>query len=231
MGSAFDMNTDTKVWMKTMKLIGNDALPDSVSETLNVTADSVTKQQIKNAGQFIIRTPFTLRSMQSSRAKPYKALNKAKGKNIQRMFSRSGTFSTYLWKQENGGTFAGLDGPVPIATDSARTSKNHKKAVAKRFRIKESDPLKDGAFGDTGKQFIGSPRGVVNGKARARGIYVRSGNNKRLTMLRNLESKSIKIKGTKFHAKAVDRKATKALVSTRFRRIAQKKLDKVARRG
>ena len=222
MGTAFDMTTDTKVWMKTMGLIGNDALPDSVAETLNVTADAVTKQQMKNAKQdFTIRTKFTLNSMKSGRAKPYLALNKAKGKNIQRMFSRSGTFSRYLWKQEDGGTFEGIDGPVPIATKNARTSKSEKKAIAKRYRLKPGQDIQNGSFGND--QFVG----VVNGK---RGIYRRMKKGK-LQMLRNLDSDSIRIKGTDFHSSAVKKKGTKQLVSTRFRRIAQKKLDKVARRG
>ncbi len=228
MASAFNMNMDTRKWMAAMKLIGKDALPEAVSETLNVTADLVTKQQIRNVkGDFITRTQFTLRSMSSPRAKPYKALNKASGTNLQRMFSRSGTFSKYLWKQEEGGTFKGKDGPVLIATDAARTSKNSKKAIAKRYRINKSTRIQDGNFGEDGKQFIGTPKGG----GRGRGVYVRSGNNKRLTMLRNLESDSIRIKGTDFHSKAVNMKGSKQLVSTRFRRIAQKKFDKAVRRG
>ena len=222
MASAFDMNTDTRKWMVAMKLIGKDALPQSVAETLNVTADAVTKQQIKNANSdFIVRSKFTIGSMKVKRAKPYLALNKAGGKNIQRMFSRSGTFSKYLWKQEEGGTFEGLDGPVPIATIKARTGKNERKSIAKRFRISSSQPLTDGPLPND--QFIGS----VNNK---RGIYQRTKKGG-ITMLRNLDSDSVRIKGTGFHSKAVKMKGSKTLVSTRFRRIAQKKLDKVGRRG
>ncbi len=222
MATAFDMTTDTKVWMKTMKLIGKDALPQSVAETLNITADAVTKQQMKNAqSDFIVRSKFTINSMKSGRAKPYLALNKARGTNLQRMFSRSGTFSAYLWKQEKGGNFEGIDGPVPIATKNARTSKKETKAIAKRNRISASMPLKDGSIEND--QFIGN----LNGK---RGLYQRTKKGG-IMMLRNLDSDSIKIKGTDFHQKAVDMKATKQLVSTRFRRIAQKKIDKAVRRG
>lgn len=221
MGTAFDMTTDTKSWMMAMKLIGNDALPEATAETLNITADAVTKQQMKNVqSDFIVRTKFTMNSMKSGRAKPYLALNKARGKSIQRMFSRAGTFSSYLWKQEEGGTFEGIDGPVPIPTLKARTSKSEKKAVAKRFRIKKSMPLDNGSTEND--QFIG----VVNGK---RGLYQRTKKGG-LTMLRNLDSDTVRIKGTGFHSKAVKMKGTKQLVSTRFRRIAQKKIDKVGRR-
>jgi hypothetical protein len=222
MGTAFDMNTDTKVWMKSMKLIGNNALPESVAETLNITADSVTKQQMKNVqSDFIVRSKFTMNSMKTSRSKPYLALNTARGKNLQRMFSRAGTFSSYLWKQEDGGTFVGLSGPVPIATKAARTSRKENKAIAKKNRLSASLPLTDGSIENN--QFIGN----VNGK---RGIYQRTKKGG-LTMLRNLDSDSIKIKGTNFHQKAVDRKGSKQLVSTRFRRIAQKRINKAVRRG
>lgn len=222
MGTAFDMTTDTKVWMKTMKLIGNDALPESVAETLNITADAVTKQQIKNVkSDFTIRNKFTLNSMKSGRAKPYLALNKAGGTNLQRMFSRAGTFSRYLWKQEKGGTFEGIDGPVPIATKNARTSRKLIKSISRKNRLSASMSLDDGLVGLD--QFIGT----VNGK---RGLYQRTKKGG-LMMLRNLDSDSIKIKGTNFHQKAVDMKATKTLVSTRFRRIAQKRINKAVRRG
>lgn len=221
MGTAFDMTTDTKAWMMAMKIIGKDALPESVAETLNITADAVTKQQMKNVqSDFIVRTKFTMNSMKSGRAKPYLALNKARGKNMKTMFSRSGTFSSYLWKQEEGGTFSGVDGPVPIATLEARTSKSKKKAIARRYRIKKTMPLDNGSIENN--QFIG----VVNGK---RGLYQRTKKGG-LSMLRNLGSNKIRIRGTGFHSKAVDKKGTNQLVSTRFRRIAQKKIDKVGRR-
>ena len=222
MASAFDMNTDTKKWMTSMKFLGKEALPKAIAETLNVTADSVTKQQIKNAkSDFIIRTKFTLNSMTSNRSKPYQALNVARGKNLQSMFSRAGTFSSYLWKQENSGTYRGITGNIPIPTLNARTGKSERKTISKRFRIDKTNPLSDGNFG--ADQFIGT----LNGK---RGVYRRMKNGK-LQMLRNLDSGSIRIKGTGFHSKAVNLKGSKALVSDRFRRIAQKMINKVVHRG
>ena len=205
-----------------MKFLGKEALPKAIAETLNVTADSVTKQQIKNAkSDFIIRSKFTLNSMVSNRSKPYKALNVARGKNIQRMFSRAGTFSRYLWKQEDSGTYRGISGPVPIPTLQARTGKSLKKPIAKRFRIAKTNPLSDGNFG--ADQFIGT----INGK---RGVYRRMKKGK-LQMIRNLDSNSIRIKGTGFHSRAIKMKGSKSLVSDRFRRIAQKMINKVVRRG
>lgn len=222
MASAFEMNTDTKKWMTTLKILGDDLLPKAMAETLNVTADAVTKQQIKNAkSDFIIRTKYTLSSMKSNRAKPYLALNKAMGKNIDKMFSRAGTYSSYLWKQEEGGTYQGITGNIPIPTLNARIGKSNQKVISKKFRIDKTNPLSDGNFG--ADQFIGT----VNGK---RGVYRRMKKGK-LQMLRNLDSDSIRIKGTGFHSRAVNMKGNKTLISDRLRRIAQKMINKVANRG
>lgn len=224
-------DVDTKAYMKAMSIIAKDSLPTAVAETLNMTADAVTKQQISRVKRMTIRTPYTLKSMQSAGARPYKALNKARGHNLKTMFSRAGTFSSYLWKQDEGGDFkAQAGGAVPIATRSARTGKSINKAIAKRYRLKPG-ALPDGPFGETGKEFIGSPRGTTEKGARPRGLYVRSGNNKRLTMVRNLESDVIHIKPTGFHSKSVDSKGSNSLIAKRFKRFAQKEINKVARRG
>lgn len=222
MATAFSFDTDTKKYMKAMRRLGNDALPNAVADTLNITADAVTKQQIRNAKkEFTIRTQFTLNSMKSGRAKPYKALNKAIGTNMQRMFSRAGTFSKYLWKQENGGTFKGINGPVPIPTLNARTGKSNKKAIAKRYRLNKSTQLTDGNIDND--QFVGT----INGK---RGVYRRMKKGK-LQMIRNLDSDSVRIKGTNFHQDAVDKLGTPRFVSAVFRREAKKEIAKVVRRG
>jgi len=215
-------DVEIKDLMRAMKLIKKDALPEAVAMTLNFTADQVTKRQIQNVkNDFTIRTPFTLRSMESGRAKPFKALNKAKGKILKRMFSRAGTFSKYLWTQEENKTIEGIDGPIPIATKSARTAKSERRAIAKRFRISRNAKLRPGPFGDSGKQFIGK----IGGKM---GLWQKMRNGLRL--LRNLENDKVKIKGTHFHEKAVKKKASKQLIVKRFKKYGQKAMNKAVRK-
>ncbi len=227
---------NTKAFTLAMKALSKEAFPSAMADTLNQTADAVTKQQIKNVKEsFTIRTQFTLRSMESKKAKPYKALNKATGKDIRKMFSRVGTFSKYLWKQEDGGRFTGKNGIVPIATIKARTSKSLAKAIAKRHRLKASDNVsKNGTFtGASGysRHFIGTPKGgKMMGGPRRRGLYERSGNNKKLTMLRNLESRSIRIKKTGFHSRAIKQHASNRHITARFCKNARNEIRKVGRR-
>lgn len=212
--TAFPIDVDTRAYMKAMNIISKDALPKAVAETLNRTADAVTKQQIKNVKKdMIIRTKFTLNSMLSQRARPWKALNKAMGKNIARMFSRAGTFSSYLWKQEETKIYKGLSGPIPIPTLQTRTSKNLEKTVRKKFRLTPGQGLSDGELGDN--MFIGTPQG------RRRGIYQRSKKGK-MIMLRNLESEQITIKGTGFHSKAVKKFGTQQFIRAQFFKVSKR---------
>lgn len=219
-------DVETKGLMTALKIISKESLPKAVAETLNITADMVTKQQIANVkSDFVIRTNFTLNSMKSGRARPYQALNKAKGQNLQRMFSRAGTFSKYLWLQENNQTIKGLRGPIPMATRKARISKSQRKAIRKVYRIDETDALKDGNYGSDPNIFIGKA-----GKSKRRGMYKRMKGGK-ITALRSLDVESAKIKGTGFHSKAVKRKGNNQLIVQRFKRIGQKYMNKAVRRG
>ena len=220
-GVAFPTDIDTRSAMLALDMAGKTVLPEAVAETLNIVADASTKQQIKNVKRRLrVRTKYTINSIKSGRARPYQALNKARGRNIDRMFSRTGTFSSYLWTQEGGQTIKGRDGALPIPTSKARTSQDILKAVAKRYRIGGSDSLKDGAYGDTGKFFIGTPKGG----GRPRGLYERKNKNKRLTMLRNLEHEEVKLKDTNFHDDAIKRYGTPQYIRAKFNQVAVRRL-------
>lgn len=214
---ALNATIDSKAYMKAMRVISKDAYPKAVAETLNDTAEAVTKQQIRNVKKdLIVRTKFTINSMQR-RGGP---INTARGKNVDRMFSRAGTFSQYLWLQEDDNEIEGIDGPKPIATLQARTSKSLHRTVRKAYRLKKSATLQPGAFGEDGKKFIGTPRGGN----RRYGLYERTNNNKRLKMIRNLESDSVRIKGKHFHSNAVKRYGTQQYISAKFKKNAEKAL-------
>lgn len=214
--------------MKTMSLISKDSVPKAAALTLNFTADQVTKQQIKNVNSdFTVRTKFTINSMSSRHARPYKALNKAKGKKLRTMFSRSGTFSKYLWLQENNNEIRGIDGPIPIATKAARTAKSERRAIAKRFRLSRNQRFTEGSTISGGS---GAETRVLRPKGRNRkfGIYQVKG--RKMTMIRNLEHRKAKIKGTGFHKKAVKIKASNRLIAERFKRYGKQEIKKAVRR-
>lgn len=216
-GVAIKATVDNKAMLRALNMIEKDLAPKVMAETLNRTADAVTKQMQRNIkSDFTLRTKFTMKSTENSRAKPWRALNKAMGKIIDRMFSRSGTFSPYLWKQENTGKIKSESGGAyPIATVNARTSRSYKKSVAKRNRL-PSGSLTDGDYGpDT---FIGTPAG------RERGMYQRKRGS--LILLRRLNQNSIDIKGTHFHGNAVKKYGTPQFIEAMFNKIANKALSK-----
>jgi len=206
--------------MLQLDLISKTALPEAMAETLNRTADASTKLQIRNVkSRLIVRTQFTIRSMTSGRARPYQALNKATGNNINKMFSRTGTYSPYLWMQEGHTKRSISGGPVPIATVNIRTGKNLNKSIRRAYRLNASDALTRGDFGEWGKKFIGKPKGRS-----AFGIYERRNNNKKLMMLRNLEHNEVKIPDSNFHDDAIKRFGTAQFIEAQFNKIANQKL-------
>lgn len=227
------MNVDikTKAFMKVISSISKDALPEAAALTLNFTADQVTKQQIANVKRdMIVRTPFTIRSMSSGRAKPFKALFKARGKSMKRMFSIAGTFSPYLWMHEEGRNIEGKNGPIPIATDFARVRKSKKRSIAKRNRLSENQSLKNGSSftsGNGAQMRVLKPRGSNKGRPRRFGVYtvVRG----KMKMVRNLETNRAKVKGRHFHSDAVKRKGNNQLIASRFRKYGKKAIKKAVR--
>ena len=214
----FPVDVDIKKYTLAMKIFNKKAYPGAVAETLNRTAEAVTKQQIKNVKRDLtVRTKFTINSMKSKRATPYQALNKATGINVDRMFSRAGTFSRYLWMQEENFTKKGMSGPVPIPTLATRVSKNIKKTIRRKFRLSPGQSLSDGDIGND--MFIGKPL------KRKRGIYLK-GKKGKLTMLRNLEHDEVKIKGKGFHSKAVKRFGTAQFIKAQYLKVSKRILKR-----
>ena len=153
---SFSADVDTRAYMHAMRLLGREVLPQVVAETLNETADAVTRRSLRYLQKRLtVRTKFTTNSLTRSGARPYKALNKARGNNIQRMFSRAGSISPYLGIQDTGGTKGPRRGSrVPIPTRNARTGRNINKSIAARYNL--------GRMGDIagdGRYFIGVPKG------------------------------------------------------------------------
>ncbi len=205
---------DNDAAIKALANFGLKKAPKIVAKTLNQTAEAVTNQLQRNIKrQFILRSKFTLRSTVSPCARPYKALNKASGRSIARMFSRAGSASPYLWKQEDGGIFAAKKGGAyPVATTKSRVSGSLRRAVRKAYRL-PLQSLTDGEYGEIGDAFIGVPKGGN----RKRGLYKRT--SKALIKLRSLSAKNIRIKPRKFFARAVAKYGTPQFIDHKFSQI------------
>lgn len=213
-----------------MAAVKNTRLPDSARDALNAVADAVTTRQNRNIKkQMIVRSRYTMRSTQNPRARPYQALNKAQGRKMKRMFSRAGSFSPYLWIQENDTTVRGLSGAVPIPQLAARTGRSIQKSIARRYRLPRSARLgrtpgsREIGRTSAGSVWVGVPKGLHRGRKRPFGVYERRGRY-RLRMLRSLESDTARIKGTRFHADAVGRYGTEAFISQAFARELRRRL-------
>jgi len=224
MAKMFSAETDTQGYIRLMKRLGNRVLPEVVADALNDTADETTRASLKNLhDSVIVRRKFTTNSFTSKRAKPYKALNKAMGHKVERMFSRSGTYSPYLALQEYGATVDAEGKRVPIPTEVARGG-GEEKSIRSKYNLGLMGSVKDSS-----RFFIGEPKGSVNGQRRPLGMYERYANNKRLRMVRNLESDMVKIKPKRFHRKAVSRYGTSRAVAAHFRRHASRRLRRLGR--
>jgi len=217
----FSAETDTQGYIRLMKRLGNRVLPEVVADALNDTADETTRASLKNLhDSVIVRRKFTTNSFVNRAAKPYMALRKAMGHKVERMFSRSGTFSPYLQLHEYGATVNAEGEKVPIPTEVARGG-SEEKSIRSKYNLGRMGSVKDSS-----RFFIGKPRGAID---RPLGMYERFANNKRLRMVRNLESDMVKIKPKRFHRKAVSRYGTSSDVTAHFRRHASRRLRRLGR--
>jgi len=201
-----------------MRLLGKTVLPETVADSLNMTAEAVTEAGRKNIKRRLtVRTKFTLNSLTGRSAQPYDALNKAMGHNIQRMYSRAGTKSPYLSTQETGDKITADGSRVPIPTLAARRGQQQRR-ISRAYNLRNM-----GEIGTTGRFFIGVPKGG----SRPLGIYERYQSNKRLRMIRNLESRSVTVPAVHWHKDAVRRFGTQQFIAAQFKKAAQKRLSRV----
>lgn len=166
-----------------LKVIGNQALPKAVAETLNQAAGSATKLGKRKVKQeFTTRTPYTVNSV--------KQLGTAKGHNINRMYSKAGSISPYLGIHDGGGYISakeeGKKKPIPFA-GSSRLS-GFKSVIASKYKVNRL-----GAFKGNPRYFIGIPRGKGRSGNKWNGIWERTNKNTRIRRLRHLSVKQAKI--------------------------------------
>lgn len=221
---SFRADIDTAAYARAMQRLLREEYPATVAETLNETADAVTKRSERYLkSRLTVRTKFTTNSLKRGAARPYHALNKAVGRNVTRMFSRAGSFSPYLGIQDTGGKQRPRSGSrYPIPTLRARIGRNAERRIAGRYNL--------GRMGDLGRNsrfFIGKPK--PTGGSRPVGLYERRNNNKRLVMIRNLESRSVEIPASRWHRDAANELGSRRMIQARFRRAAQRRFARISR--
>jgi hypothetical protein len=215
---SFSADVDTRAYMQAMRLLGKEVLPEVMAETLNQTADAVTARSLRNLQRRLtVRTKFTTNSLTRAGAKPYRALNKARGTNTQRMFSRAGSISPYLGIQDTGDTKRAERSRVPIPTRNARTARSEQRSIARRYNLRNMGPAK-------GAYLMGKPQGTDL----PTGLYERKG--RRLIMLRNLAHAQVTVPATRWHRDAADELGSPRLIAARFRRNAQRRLARMQSR-
>ena len=234
--AAIYAHTDIGDWTVFMRAVERTEIPRAVRDALNTVADAVTRRQNRTIRRrLIVRTRYTLGSTTSPRARPYRALNKAHGTDLRRMFSRAGSFSPYLWLQERDSVQEGVNGPVPIPMLAARTGRSRQKAIARRYRLARStrlgrDRRRSREIGRTsgGTVWVGVPRGMHRGRRRPFGVYERRRGNTSLRMLRSLENDRVRIRGTRFHGEAVERYGVQPFIADAYARALRRTLRRLS---
>lgn len=193
---------------KLLKL-GADILPRVVAESINAVAMAAHEKSGQN-----VRSRFTLRNKYTERSlRYYKANPKADYKKIN---AKTGSISDYMDEQESGGYRKPVSGSkAPEATLTARGGKKTG-VIRKKYHA--------GTLGS--RQFMGTPRGRVDGKTRPYGVYERRNKNKKLEMIRKIEKSKIRIQARHWHSDAM-RSARRGAVSAEFIKRAQAEIKKL----
>jgi hypothetical protein len=202
------VQADTKIYVDKLRRLGGTALPDAIADALNEPARLIAihaKANVKK--KVIVRRTYTTNSVRQ--------FGVARGKNIRRMYSLVGSNSDYLWKQDKGMRVKAKKKKIPIPIPNARGG-NMNRSILKRYAMNQIGNLD----GKGGRYFAGRARGMN----RPVGIYERTHGNRKLKMLRNLESSSVKIPATNWYTEAFRRYGTEKIMADAFIRSAKLKL-------
>jgi hypothetical protein len=192
-------DSEVQKWARTMKVLGLQAFPEAVAETLNQSARQMVHDVKGNANDsMIVRTTYTTNSIRQDRH--------AKGGNIDRMYSRAANRSPYLPLHDEGETVYAKHSKLPIPTMAARAG-NLKRAILPRYRMNSLGSVKGNS-----RFFMGKPKGG----ARPSGIWERHSGNKKLRLVRRLSVSSAKIPRTDYFTDAHKENTKPSKMQKRF---------------
>lgn len=190
----FAKTDNLKKYIKKLKKLGKNQLPEVIRKTMDATAFDVRKESIKQINNlFTTRNKFTEKSMRVRMSK--------KTRNIDQIQSEIGSSQHYMKTQEDGGTIQAKRNRIPIPTRRSRVGGNDRKPIAARFRMNRL-----GNMGGGNKFF--------KAKFNRVGIFYRKG--KQLIMVRSLEHSSVHIKRSPWLKNSIDRQAQERQLNRRF---------------
>lgn len=193
------------------------AFPYSIADTLNQAAGATKKAALTNVKKKLrTRTPYTLRSIKQDR--------KAFGTNINKMYARVGSNSSYLWKHDEGYVQKANRRKIPLPFVNSTRGGDINRIIVSRYRMNKLGEIKGNK-----RFFKGVPKGRVGLKSY--GIWERVNRNKSIRRVRALTHSQVKIKPVRWFSGAVDRFGTPQYMSAAFNRIAEARIDKLTRRG
>ena len=242
-------NDNSKKFIKKLKK-HHGALSEVSANTVNRAAKIVDKAYEKELKKFTLRNKFTLGAVKIFKARPtrssgdfrpIKDINAIVG--IRKM---KGGKDHYLKKQEGGDTekgHANTKGRVPIPLDSARTSNSHARPIKGALRLQKHGVqtlnLAGRKFGVENDGFSKRQRWAIlhkysgtsrwdlskqfffTGIKKGLGVFKKIG--KKMTMVRTLDKKTVKIKATHKFQKSIDRLTPQKMAAI-FNREAMKRL-------
>ena len=202
------INVEAKALERQLRQYQKDALPKAVAASLNAVSLAAHRQSERNVRtRFTIRNRFTLRSLKRWSANPKP--------DIRRINSVTGTISSYLPLQEEGGTVRARRQKMAIPTKSARISRSKSRPVATRFRMNR--------MGDVGR---GNKFFMMRSRAGKLGIFTRR-TKRKLVMVRDLSVRSFHLRPRRWHRDAIRKFNRRSLYMSVFIREAKKGLGRI----
>lgn len=200
---------NVKAYMSALQLLSREALPATVAYALNAPASAIEKEAKRNVqSRLIVRTQFTLNSIRHDRH--------ARGPNIDRMYSRVGSYSPYLHKHDEGHVEKANNKKIPIPTIQGARGGNIQRRIKKEFHM---DKLQ---LGPGGNMFIGKPKGFPSAPV---GIYQRlpkKGRSKKLQLIRDLTQSTVRIPAVHWYTDAFKKYGTPQFIRAQFIAEAQR---------
>lgn len=208
--NGFSASFDTRVLIQRLQWMGGTVLPDTVAIALNETADAITERSKANVRRKLtVRTPFTVNSIRTK--------SRARGRNVNRMFARTGTISSYLPQQNVGGIVRARGRTHAIATVESRIGKSLQNRVSPRYSINNLGPSR----ARNTRTFFGRPKNW-EGPSGIWLKYINNAGKRAVRFLRRLDHPTIDIPASNWFNDAIN--AHGRLVGARFKRAAERRL-------
>ncbi len=185
--SMFSVTSDIKSWTKKMNRVNKELLPQAIGATINTAAKGAHARGLKNIKKdLILRNPYTEKSLKLWQSK-YKP-----GRSIDRINAVTGTISSYLPIQEEGGTVQAKSNRLPIPTLAGRRGR-WDRPIPPSLRMNRM-----GEIGTEGSKFF-----FMSSRGGKKGIFYRR-TKKKIEKVRDISKRFIRIKPTRWHSKAVE---------------------------